>query len=731
MATIYGTVGSKAGIYPGRRPWVIVTHTRNGTKATVRYRVGSDPLYDTAGTFSGNLKVNGSNYAISGPVPRGASATMKDFTVTYNQASAFNLAITLTGSVPGTSGWISTSLSGNYSVPAGVLPPSPPTDVSFTRTSDSAISLSWTKGSGATSTKIRQQINGGSWADRTTSTGTSVSLTGLAVNSSYRFNVSSVNAAGTSAVAYANVLYTAPTKPTKPTISGQVVKWTLPGRFADAIRVQRTQNGGTNVTTKTLGNVTSWTDPTATNPLTQYRVEVSAGTGASKGTSAWSDWSDNAMAATYKPPAVTKISAQRCDSSGNLTELGQYVRVVTSGTVSSVKDGTTETNKVTRKLSYRRKGTTTWTNEATLVLNGTPKGWSNVAVVTGSNNLLETQAWEIRYTVQDVYTGLVQSIVDLPVSKVSLSLGPDGIGAGKTWQRGALDVGGHAYFEGRIDTDIGITMPVVNPYINNVWPLLWNPGRDLVNAVWPSGIMWSANTSWVPPADGVFGSIYTQTAPHTVTTPGGMVPVTTGAVLYAEIWVRANVAGSRIYVEIRDQGGTIIPSTAYDGDEGSGNYLLGNVLVTTTWAQYKIKITVPTGVTYIQQPRIYLNHTNSTNTGTMAIAARCGFSPWPDPNTIVIDGVPYLKTGTTKLPTTPSFTKFGDCYVRTVSVTLPTLPSGWVYMTTGLQSSGYSFAEAYSTSRSGVLLRHLQIGNDQTSATSAVRWQVVRAISVN
>ena len=471
MATIYGSAVPNSGYNAGAQPWVIVTHTRAATSATVRYRVGSNPLtaYPASGTFSGTLKVNKSNYAVSGRVS--GTTTIRDFTVTYNQATAFSLAISLTGGIPGTNGWVSTSLSGSYSVPAGTAAPGAPGNLRITTHAPTSMDvvLDWDAVSGATSYQTQYQRDGSNWGNTTTGTrnGTKYTVSLTNTDAYYRYRVYASNAGGNSGYSNISELYTPPKNPTAPTIaSGGKVSWTNTGKYTHGVDLQKTINGGSTVTNVALGDVSTWTD-TAASGAAQYRVRTWAGTGLSRGESAWSDWSESSMMANYAPPKITAIKAVRCDSAGNLTELGKYVRVTTSGTVSSVLDGTTQMNKVTRKLAYRKKGTTTWTNEANLVLNGAPNNWTNVSVVVGANTLAETSAWEFRYTVTDEFSPVVQAITEVPVSQVALSIGPVGIGAGKAHQQGALDVGGDAYFEGDVHVDGHLELADPNTIVIN------------------------------------------------------------------------------------------------------------------------------------------------------------------------------------------------------------------------------------------------------------------------
>lgn len=449
MATIQGSAGGG-----GRVPFLDVTvQSRTPTEAVLRFTFRSNPVsgYSTWGTFSGTLKINSSNYAVSGSVTSGVANTIWQRDITYNTAGAFTLNVSLTGSIPGASGWTSTSLSGSMSVPAGAAEPGEPSGFTFTRTSDTTLTIGFTKGSGATSTQLTASKNGAAWYNLAEPTGTTQNVAGVVVDSYWRFQAYSKNEAGNSAVVGPFVIYTKPAAPSKPTVgSAGKVSWANRARYTHGVEVQRTDNGGSTTTTVSLGAVASWTDPATQQPLTQYRVRSWAGPSADedKTFSDWSDWSESAMAATYAPPKITAMTARRCNSAGVLTETGRYLRVTTSGTVSKVPNAAgSETNKLTRKVGYRKKGSTTWT-ETTVVNGGTPNNWTNSGITIGSNLISETEVWEVRATVQDAYSGLIVQQVTVPVSQVALSLGSAGVGAGKTWEQGALDVGGDAYVSG-------------------------------------------------------------------------------------------------------------------------------------------------------------------------------------------------------------------------------------------------------------------------------------------
>ena len=171
--TIYGTVGAAAGINPGRRPWVwwqVISRDVARNRSLVRFTVGSDPLSGgTSGTFSGTLTINGYNYSVSGPVSANISnniMVIPDDYWTHSADGSLTLNISLSGSVPGTSGWRSTSLAGTATLDKIISPPASPGGLSIVRNATRGATLSWTFGSGGsarTGVEPWRRENGGAW----------------------------------------------------------------------------------------------------------------------------------------------------------------------------------------------------------------------------------------------------------------------------------------------------------------------------------------------------------------------------------------------------------------------------------------------------------------------------------------------------------------------------------------------------------------------------------------
>jgi len=123
-----------------------------------------------------------------------------------------------------------------------------------------------------------------------------------------------------------------------------------------------------------------------------------------------------------------------------------------------------------------------------------------------------------------------------------------------------------------------------------------------------------------------------KTAPGTLTkTPAGGVAdygwdVTPGEELYVEVWLKADISGSRIFVELRDQAGahgttnTAIPGTTFGG---ATTYPISNLTVPTTWTKYTSLATVNATTTRLRVASIYFNHSaGTTQAASQSIAIR-------------------------------------------------------------------------------------------------------------
>lgn len=138
----------------------------------------------------------------------------------------------------------------------------------------------------------------------------------------------------------------------------------------------------------------------------------------------------------YSFPKATAFTLQRCDSDGKLNVVGTYVKVTSAGSVSSLVNST-EKNMLTYSIYTRLRGSTDWgTAKKTATISGLSLNTSDILGTYGANS-----AYDFRLDIKDKFNTTITLSV-LSTSLVTMSWGNNGVGIGKVWERGALDVNG-------------------------------------------------------------------------------------------------------------------------------------------------------------------------------------------------------------------------------------------------------------------------------------------------
>ncbi|CAN7242649.1 DUF859 family phage minor structural protein [Microbacterium sp. LjRoot45] len=140
----------------------------------------------------------------------------------------------------------------------------------------------------------------------------------------------------------------------------------------------------------------------------------------------------------WAPPSITLLKVQRCLPDGTLNDDGTSLKFTVAASVSSLVNGT-QRNTLKWQARTRQKDTTVWTSTALTTHSGI--ALSATFVISTYSELL---AWDARFEVTDRFTTSAQQAV-VSVGAVTLDIGPSGIGVGKRWERGALDVAGDIY----------------------------------------------------------------------------------------------------------------------------------------------------------------------------------------------------------------------------------------------------------------------------------------------
>lgn len=149
----------------------------------------------------------------------------------------------------------------------------------------------------------------------------------------------------------------------------------------------------------------------------------------------------------YSNPAVTAISAFRCDANGNANNNGSYMCVKFSAAVASLSNLNTSAYSV----QYRTSGSSSWT---TVTTNASGYAPSNISAVIAANT---GSSYDVRVKVSDWF-GSVTSAVVTVMSIYALmhwDKTNNRIGLGKVAEgTDILDVGLNTHFRGSVTFDI-------------------------------------------------------------------------------------------------------------------------------------------------------------------------------------------------------------------------------------------------------------------------------------
>lgn len=231
---------------------------------------------------------------------------------------------------------------------------------------------------------------------------------------------------------------------------------------ANTYTVTYDANGGSNAPgnqTKTYGVTLVLTSsiPTRTN----YNF-IGWGTSAASTTVAYEPGSNYTGNATitlyaiwelaYSEPTITNLTADRCNALGELSDEGQYAKVVFNWQIDAINSGGLTDVVIQWKLSSE----TDW-NSTTAVSGGTVTSGA-VDKVIGGNTLDTEYDYDIQVVVTDAKGNATYSIV-LPAMKYIIDFlsGGNGVAIGKPAYREGFDIAMDTYFNNNV------------ALLNNIW----------------------------------------------------------------------------------------------------------------------------------------------------------------------------------------------------------------------------------------------------------------------
>lgn len=143
----------------------------------------------------------------------------------------------------------------------------------------------------------------------------------------------------------------------------------------------------------------------------------------------------------YSGPKITVFSLARCNSNGTANDMGTYAKIVSQGNVSSLVNGS-EKNSLTYRILSKKRNESSWV---------TKKSQTLVNLSLNASDVLGTyeaiSSYDFRLEITDRFNTTIALNV-LPTGQVAMSWSKQGIGVGKVWEQGALDVGGDIYANG-------------------------------------------------------------------------------------------------------------------------------------------------------------------------------------------------------------------------------------------------------------------------------------------
>lgn len=185
------------------------------------------------------------------------------------------------------------------------------------------------------------------------------------------------------------------------------------------------------------------------------------------------------------------------------------------------------------------------------------------------------------------------------------------------------------------------------------------PNGDLSQgdaSLWPSPTNGTGPTySETEKPEGLKGSVSYHSTGTISPTDFGRWSVNGMTDLVFEVWAKADKPDSRIYVEVRDQDGTLIgtESRSAFGAEGgwkgapaaaSYAYPVASCVVPTTWTKLRSTVKVPPETTEVYVARVYFNHSSGTERDAIISLSGMRLAPMVDGTLITPGGIqtPHL-----------------------------------------------------------------------------------------
>lgn len=208
----------------------------------------------------------------------------------------------------------------------------------------------------------------------------------------------------------------------------------------------------------------------------------------------------------YSKPAITAISAARCNSDGTANRAGSYGKVTFSGAITSLSSK----NTAAYAVQYREVGAEDWTTA------GRPAAGNyapaDISAVFAAD---KSKRYEVRVVATDAFESIGSTLRDLPAAYALYHLAKHllSVGLGRLCDKAnAIQVGLNAYFDGDVQVSGKTTLAgnLTGKYLTGTW-LQTTAATDLGKA--PPKVAVLDDSGWIyyrTPVDLIYpvGSIY-------------------------------------------------------------------------------------------------------------------------------------------------------------------------------------------------------------------------------
>lgn len=148
----------------------------------------------------------------------------------------------------------------------------------------------------------------------------------------------------------------------------------------------------------------------------------------------------------YAAPKVTVLSIERALVDGTLNAMGTYAKITRSVTWNNLN----AKNPLSIVTKSKLRGAATWTTNNTTAAGTT--GSYSTGLTVGTFAATSSYDFQIEFT--DLFKTTI-SLAVMATGEVTMSMAPAGIGVGKIWEQGALDVAGDMFITGKIYGNLG------------------------------------------------------------------------------------------------------------------------------------------------------------------------------------------------------------------------------------------------------------------------------------